>query len=132
MPSAETSTPPHPAAAPARAHGAATERILFGAALVVVPLAARLVPLRATLALCDRWPSYAGAPSTPNKLARRVREWFGSDPSRCLARSLVLYTLLRQHGYAPRLHVARAGDGRPAAHAWVTLGGREVVAAPAA
>ena len=110
----------------------ATERLLSGAALVVVPLAARLVPLRTTLALCDRWPSYAGAPSTPNKLARRVREWFGSDPSRCLARSLVLYTLLRQHGYAPRLHVARAGDGRPAAHAWVTLGGREVVAAPAA
>jgi hypothetical protein len=103
----------------------ATECILSGAALVVVPRAARLVPLRAALALCDRWPSYAGVPFTPGRLARRVRDWFGPDPSRSLARSLVLYTLLRQHGYAPRLHVADAA-GNTAAQAWVTLGGRVV------
>ena len=112
---------------PARPAGqhTATERILSGAALVVVPLAARLVSLRAALALCDHWPSYAGAPATPGRLARRVRDWFGSDPRRCLARSLVLYTLLRQHGYAPHFHVAD-GAGETAAQAWVTLGGRVV------
>ena len=119
-------TPPRPRGQHPTGQHTATERILAGAALVVVPLAARLVPLRTALALCDRWPSHAGVPSTPNKLARRVREWFGSDPSRCLTRSLVLYTLLRQHGYAPQFHVA-AGDGRTGAQAWVTLAGREVV-----
>ena len=117
-------TPPRPAD-----QHAATERILSAAALLVVPLAARLVPLRAALALCDRWPSHPGVPSTPGKLARRVRDWFGSDASRGLTRSLVLYTLLRQHGYAPRLHVAEGGEGRPVTHAWVTLGGRVVVEA---
>lgn len=121
------STPHHTPARPAHQH-TATERILSGAALVVVPLAARLVSLRAALALCDRWPSHLGVPSTPGKLARRVRDWFGPDPSRCLARSLVLYTLLRQHGYAPRLHIAE-GTGHSAAQAWVTLGGRVVVEA---
>ena len=122
------STPRLTPARPADQH-AATERILSRAALVLVPLAARLVPLRAALALCDRWPSHPGVPSTPGTLARRVRDWFGPDAGRCLSRALVLYTLLRQHGYDPRLHVAEGAEGRAAAQAWVTLGGRVVVEA---
>ena len=120
------STPRLTPARPADQH-AGTERLLSRAALVVVPLAARLVPLRAALALCDRWPAHPGVPSTPGTLARRVRDWFGPEPGRCLSRALVLYTLLRQHGYDPRLHVAERA-GHSAAQAWVTLGGRVVAA----
>jgi len=36
---------------------------------------------------------------------------------------MVLYTMLRQHGYAPRLHIGTSGSAhRFQAHAWISLG----------
>lgn len=107
------------------------ERVGALAAVVLVPLLLAVLPLRAVLAACDRWPRVGGGRATPNGLADRVRRWLahGRGPwaSSCLTRSLVLYAMLRQHGHRPRLHVGVEGDARAfAAHAWVTLGGHPV------
>lgn len=109
----------------------ALERLVALVATVLVPLALRLFPLPGVLALCDRWPRLPLAPRTPSQLASRVRRWLarGRGPwsSTCLTRSLVLYTLLRQHGYQPRFLVGVAGSARQFdAHAWVTLDGAPV------
>jgi len=100
-------------------------------AALLVPVALTVLPLPRTLALCDRWPGKTQAPHTPGSLARRVRRWLahGRGPwtSSCLTRSLVLYAMLRQHGYAPRLCIGVAGPHTTFdAHAWVTLGGQPV------
>jgi hypothetical protein len=108
-----------------------TERCSALAATALVPLLLALLPLTTVLAICDRWPRLGAGGVTPNGLADRVRRWLahGRGPwtSSCLTRSLVLYAMLRQHGFHPRLHVGVAGDARTfAAHAWVSLGGRAV------
>lgn len=97
-------------------------------ALVLIPLLLALLPLPVVLAVCDRWPAVAGRGATPDGLADRVRRWLshGRGPwkSSCLTRSLVLYALLRQHGYQPRLSLGVNGDSREfVAHAWISLGG---------
>ena len=98
------------------------------AAAIVVPLALRALRFRATLALCDAWPRTPGARATPSALARRVDRWMATGrvlwrPT-CLTRALVLYTMLRQHGHAPRIHIGTSGPaGRFRAHAWLSLGG---------
>jgi hypothetical protein len=98
---------------------------------LLVPAALSVLPLPWTLALCDRWPGAAPSPHTPRALALRVRRWLaqGRGPwaGTCLTRSLVLYVMLRQHGYDPRFFIGVAG-ARTAfdAHAWVTLAGRPV------
>ena len=102
----------------------------LGAALIV-PLLLMALPLPAVLAACDRWPRVGRGSATPNGLADRTRRWLdrGRGPwrSTCLTRSLVLYAMLRQHGFRPRLHVGVAGSSRRFdAHAWVTLGGQPV------
>ncbi len=107
------------------------ERSAALAATVLVPLLLTLLPLPNVLAVCDQWPQVRGRAATPDGLARRVRRWlaFGRGPwrSTCLTRSLVLYTLLRQHGYRPKLHLGVAGDARGFdAHAWITLDDRPV------
>ena len=109
------------------------ERALAAAAALVLPVAARLLPLRTTLAICDRWPSHpARGPRYPAAaLAGRVRRWMrrGRGPwaDTCLTRALVLYAMLRQHGHHPRLHVGVAGSARCfTAHAWVSVDGRPV------
>jgi hypothetical protein len=106
--------------------GRGLERALAVGATVLVPLALRLLPLPAVFALCDRWPRVALSPRTPAQLANRVRRWLahrrGPWTSSCLTRSLVLYALLRQHGYQPRFVVGVAGTAHDFdAHAWVTL-----------
>lgn len=107
------------------------ERALAVMATVVVPVALRALPFRATLALCDAWPRTPGARARPLALARRVDRWMASGRSlwrpTCLTRTLVLYTMLRQHGHRPGLHIGTAGPAhRFRAHAWISLGGLPV------
>lgn len=102
------------------------ERSASAAALVMVPLALRMLPLSTVLALCDRWPRVTTPHRTPAQLANRVRRWLGRGrgpwKSTCLTRSLVLYAMLRQHAYRPRFFVGVAGSARKFdAHAWVTI-----------
>ena len=68
---------------------------------------------------------------SPAALAKRVRRWLahGRGPwtSTCLTRALVLYTMLRQHGYRPSVVIGVDGDfHRFDAHAWVELDGNSV------
>ena len=111
------------------------ERSMALGAAILVPLALRLRPLPEVLALCDRMPGRVQRPHPPHVLAQRTHRWLarGRGPwtSSCLTRSLVLYTMLRQHGYAPRLSVGVAGTAqRFDAHAWVTIGGVPVMDPP--
>jgi hypothetical protein len=104
------------------------ERALAVAATIIVPVAARLLPFRATLALCDAWPRLPRARARADALARRVDRWMAHGRAAwratCLTRTLVLYTMLRQHGYAPILHLGAIGPAhRFRAHAWVSLDG---------
>ena len=107
------------------------ERCSALAAAVLLPLLLVLLPLTSVLAICDRWPRLGGGRATPNGLADRVRRWLaaGRGPwtSSCLTRALVLYAMLRQHGFQPRLHVGVAGEAQSfVAHAWVSLDGTAV------
>ena len=111
------------------------ERTLALGAAILVPLSLRWLSLSRVLAICDRWPVIAVSRATPGALARRVRRWLthGRGPwkSSCLTRSLVLYVMLRQHSYEPRLVVGVAGAEKDFdAHAWVTLAGLPVADAP--
>ena len=104
------------------------ERLLAALATVLVPLALWLLPLRTVLAICDRWPVMHDRVHTPHTLAARVRRWLahGRGPwaATCLTRSLVLYTMLRQHGYRPGFRIGVDGSpSRFSAHAWVTVAG---------
>lgn len=123
------------AAIPSRAGGTplaqTVERSLALAAFIVLPLALHLLPLHRTLALCDRWPRFTGRRLEPIALASRARRWLshrrGPWAGECLGHALLLYTLLRQHGYAGRLHIGvHGGAALFVAHAWVTLGGMPV------
>jgi hypothetical protein len=103
------------------------ERAMAAAAAVVVPVALRVLPLPTTLALCDAWPCTPGAHATPAALARRVDRWLAKGRAlwrpTCLTRTIVLYTMLRQHGHAPRFHIGTSGPAdRFHAHAWISLG----------
>ena len=107
------------------------ERALAVAATVAVPVALRALPFRVTLALCDAWPRTPGARASAPALAFRVDRWMASGRAwwrpTCLTRTLVLYTMLRQHGHRPRLHIGTAGPAHHFhAHAWVSLGGLPV------
>ena len=113
------------------------ERLVALSAVVLLPVALRLLTLSRTLALCDRWPVLIASQASPHGLADRTQRWLsrGRGPwtSSCLTRSLVLYTLLRSHGYMPCLHIGVAGEpSRFLAHAWVTLQGRPVGDTPVA
>lgn len=107
------------------------ERAMAAAATIIIPVAVRVLPLRATLALCDAWPRFPGAHARADAIARRVDRWMSHGRTvwrpTCLTRTLVLYTMLRQHGHAPRLHIGTAGSvSRFRAHAWISLGGAAV------
>jgi hypothetical protein len=110
------------------------ERTMALALTLLVPVALRLLPFRMTLALCDAWPRSPGRTASAAALGRRVDRWmqrgrFLWRPS-CLTRALVLYTMLRQHGHAPHLHIGTRGPRRQfSAHAWVSLG-EDIVAEP--
>jgi len=109
--------------------GRTLERSGALAATIVIPFLLAVLPLPAVLAACDRWPRIGRGGGSPDALADRTRRWLarGRGPwtSSCLTRSLVLYAMLRQHGFRPRLHVGVAGtERRFDAHAWVTLGGQ--------
>jgi hypothetical protein len=111
------------------------ERALAIAAAALVPLLLCFVSLPNVLALCDRWPVIVRARATPRALAQRVHRWLahGGGPwaPSCLTRSLVLYVMLRQHGYQPRLVVGVVGTEQEfGAHAWVTLAGIPVADPP--
>jgi hypothetical protein len=104
------------------------ERALAAAATIVVPVALRALPFRTTLALCDAWPTTRGPLASAPALARRVDRWLAHGRSlwrsTCLTRTMVLYTVLRQHGHRPRLHIGTAGPAHQfRAHAWISLGG---------
>jgi hypothetical protein len=103
------------------------ERMLALLATVLLPIALRWLSLSTVLGICDRWPATEGGRHTPHTLALRVRRWLlrGRGPwsSTCLTRSLVLYAMLRQHGYRPRFMIGvSGGEARFDAHAWITLG----------
>jgi hypothetical protein len=107
------------------------ERVLAAAATIVVPVALRALPFRATLAVCDAWPRTLGTRASAAALARRVDRWMAHGRSlwrpTCLTRTMVLYTLLRQHGHRPRLHIGTSGPtSHFHAHAWISLGGAPV------
>jgi hypothetical protein len=111
------------------------ERGLALSAVVIMPLAVRWLSVPNALALADRWPARNGARATPRALARRVERWLshGRGPwaSTCLTRSIVLYVMLRQHGYGPRLMVGvQGGEQAFTAHAWVTMDGVPVADMP--
>jgi hypothetical protein len=115
--------------------GRSVERALALAAVLIMPLALRWLSLPNVLALGDRWPAFAPGRATPHALARRVDRWLarGRGPwsSTCLTRSIVLYVMLRQHGYEPRVIVGVQGAQRAfEAHAWVTVDGIPVADAP--
>lgn len=118
----------------------ALERALALAAALLLPLALRLLPLRAALVLCDRWPAWSagsGARRAPAALADRVCRWLahGRGPwaASCLTHAVVLYAMLRQHGFAPCLHVGVHGTALDfRAHAWVTLDARPLLEPAAA
>jgi len=104
---------------------------MAAAATIVVPIALRALPLRATLAVCDAWPRTRGARAGAHALAHRVDRWMAHGRSlwrpTCLTRTLVLYTMLRQHGHRPRLHIGTSGPTHDfQAHAWISLGGAPV------
>ena len=104
------------------------ERAMAVAATIVVPVALRALPFRTTLAICDAWPATRGASASAAALARRVDRWLARGRSlwrpTCLTRTLVLYTMLRQHGHRPRLHIGTTGLAHQLhAHAWISLGG---------
>jgi hypothetical protein len=108
-----------------------TERAMAAAAMLDDPVALRVLPFRPTLANCDAWPRSPGAHAGADALGRRVDRWMARGRAlwrpTCLTRTLVLYTLLRQHGHTPRLHIGTAGAAhRFRAHAWVSLGGSAV------
>lgn len=101
------------------------------AATIAVPIALRVLPFRATLAMCDAWPRARGARAGAGALARRVDRWMARGPAlwrpTCLTRTLVLYTMLRQHGHRPRLHIGTSGPPQAfRAHAWVSLSGAPI------
>jgi hypothetical protein len=105
----------------------ARERLLALSATVLLPVALRWLSLSTVLGICDRWPAMEQPRHPPHALAHRVRRWLsrGRGPwsSTCLTRSLVLYAMLRQHGYRPRFVIGVAGgEARFDAHAWITLG----------
>ena len=101
---------------------------MAAAATIVVPVALRVLPFRSTLALCDAWPRTPGGRASAHTLAHRVDRWMANGRSlwrpTCLTRTLVLYTMLRQHGHRPRLHIGASAPARGfRAHAWISLGG---------
>lgn len=104
------------------------ERLLAATAALLMPVALRILPLRTTLALSDAWPRSGSPRVPPATLARRVDRWlrhgrFVWRPT-CLTRTVVLYTMMRQHGYVPTLHIATHGHAAGfRAHAWASLGG---------
>ena len=107
------------------------ERALAVTATIVVPIALRALPFRATLALCDVWPRTRGSRASPNALARRVDRWLAKGRAlwrpTCLTRTVVLYAMLRQHGHRPRLHIGTSGLAHEfQAHAWLSLGGKPI------
>lgn len=104
------------------------ERAMAAAATIVVPVAPRALPFRATLAICDAWPTTQGARASAPALARRVDRWLAHGRSlwrsTCLTKTLVPYTMLRRHGHRPRLAIRTAGPAHHfRAHAWISLGG---------
>jgi hypothetical protein len=116
----------------------AAERAHAIVATLLVPLAIRVLPLDRVLSLCDRWPGHSAARRTgaPPALADRVRRWLGHGrgpwASSCLTRSLVLYAMLRHHGYEPRFHIGVAGKEQQfVAHAWISLDGAPLTDPPA-
>ena len=111
------------------------ERFLALTAALVLPLALRVLPLPRTIALCHRWPRANHHSASPSALADRTRRWFahGRGPwaNTCLTRSVVLYAMLRQHGYSPRLHIGVAGVADTfVAHAWITVGTQPIAESP--
>jgi hypothetical protein len=107
------------------------ERLQALAIVALLPAALRVLPLRRTLALCDRFPRARHRSAPPLALVARSHRWLshGRGPwaNSCLTRAVVLYAMLRQHGYQPLLHVGLCGDASSfVAHAWVSLAGRPV------
>lgn len=80
-----------------------------------------LLPPRAELSLTD-----PEARAHAEQLARMVQIAAGRSPLRpsCLDRSLVLWVLLRRHGYSSTLRIGARKEGtRFEAHAWVEVNG---------
>ena len=105
------------------------------AAAIIAPLVLAVLPLPRAVVLLDRWPLLPGSGAHPVVLAERVQRWlsrgFGVWRSTCLTRSAVLYTMLRQHGFTPSLHLGvRGADTAFEAHAWISIAGTPIADAP--
>src|SRR5687768_9156984 len=113
-------------AVPRRPAVRSSERLLALLAVLLLPAALRIFSLARVLRFCDRWPVIEDRRHAPHALGNRVRRWMahGRGPweSTCLTRSIVLYALLRQHGYAPRFVLGVEGGAADfTAHAWVAI-----------
>ena len=102
------------------------ERTVALLAAILLPVAVRVMALPMVLRICDVLPGAGRMRQAPHALVFRARRWLwhGRGPwtSTCLTRSLLLYAMLRQHGYRPRFVVGVMGaQARFAAHAWVML-----------
>ena len=70
----------------------------------------------------------SGPAASTGALARRVDRWLATTRAllrpTCLTRALVLYAMLRQHGYRPCLHIGAVGRAQELrAHAWLSVAG---------
>ncbi|MDX1513447.1 MAG: lasso peptide biosynthesis B2 protein [Gammaproteobacteria bacterium] len=112
--------------------------ILFKAAALfpLVSTGVRIIGLKRMHTLL-RWPTSAvavardeGSPArSAENIARLVRIAAGRGLARptCLPRALVLWTLLRRHGFEARIRFGvRKSSARMEAHAWVELDGRVI------
>lgn len=112
-----------------------------GTVMVLVWAGLRLFPLTRVLSWCENEAGQSsGHPDNRSgtQYAERMawaaqavgRRLFGSGP--CLVQALALNWFYSRHGIPGRLciGVAKEGDGRLAAHAWLESGGRVVVGGP--
>jgi hypothetical protein len=112
-------------------------RVLTGALglLPAVSVGLRLVGLRRMIALCEALAaaSHRGGGDDPRSVARTA--WLVEVAAHrclprptCLAKALVVFSLLKRRGLAAELVIGVAKTQRPLeGHAWVELGGAAVV-----
>ena len=108
--------------------------LLLGATRVglwLLPIQTLRRALAGVVCTAARWPR--GAPPPADRIAWAVAVASGYVPkATCLTQALAVQALLGRDGFSAdlRISVARTGDGRLEAHAWIESHGRVLVGAP--